>query len=167
MKKNALKKTGGMVLAVLIISILSLGTAFAQDGTKSQADGGGRLEGTWDVQLTVLNCQTGAPIRTLPELATFMSGGTMLDSTSGVAQSLKTPGHGVWSHTTGNIYRFSFKSFSFDASGTFTGWTIVRHDLTLNLRATEYTSIGTAEVYNANGVLMFRGCSTTTATRFE
>lgn len=167
MKKNALKTTGGMVLAVLIISTLTLGTVFAQDGTKFQADGGGRLEGTWDVQLTVLNCQTGAPLRTLPELATFMSGGTMFDSTSGVPQSLKTPGHGVWSHTIGNIYRFSFKSFSFDPSGTFTGWTIVRHDLTLNLRATEYTSTGTAEVYNASGVLIFTGCSTTIATRFE
>jgi hypothetical protein len=96
-----------------------------------------------------------------------MSGGTLLDSTSGIPQALKTPGHGVWSHVSGRTYSFSFKSFSFDAGGNFTGWTIIRHQAYLNLRATAYTSAGTAEVYDPNGNLIFTGCSSTTATRFE
>ena len=91
----------------------------------------------------------------------------MLDSTSGIPQALKTPGQGVWSHLSGDIYRFSFKSLNFDAGGTFTGSTKVTHEATLNSNATEYTSVGTAEVYDSNGNLIFTGRSTTTATRFE
>ena len=82
-----------------------------------------------------------------------MSGGTFLDSTSGIPQAQKTPGQGVWSHLNGNTYRFSFKSFSFDAANNFTGWTKVTHEATLNSKATEYTSEGIAEVYASNGVL--------------
>jgi len=167
MKNNIVKTIGGMVLAVLVILTLTLGSVFADDDSKSQKGGGGRLKGTWDAQVTIRNCQTGAAIRTFASIGTFMSGGTMLDSTSGIPQALKTPGHGVWSHAGGNTYRFKFKSFSFDASGNFTGWTIISHEANLNHSADEYESAGTAEVYAPNGNLIFTGCSSTTATRFE
>lgn len=167
MKGSVVKIIGGIVLAVLVNSTLTLGLVSAQDESKSQNDGGGRLEGTWDAQVTIRNCQTGAAIRTFASIGTFMSGGNFLDSTSGIPQALKTPGHGVWSHINGNTYRFSFKSFSFDLSGNPTGWTIIRHEANLNSGATEYESAGTAEVYDPNGNLIFTGCSTTTATRFE
>ena len=167
MKSNVVKIVGGMVLAVLVISTLTLGLVSAQDETKSQNGGGGRLEGTWDAQVTIRNCQTGGAIRTFPAIGTFTSGGTMLNSDSGTPQALKTPGHGVWGHISGNTYRFKFKSFSFDASGSFAGWTIINHEASLNSTADAYDSAGTAEVYAPNGNLIFTGCSTTTATRFE
>jgi hypothetical protein len=160
MKRNPLKSIG---LLALVSSILVMDAPVSVSGQ----DGGGRLEGTWNVQVTLRNCQTGAAIRTFPSLTTFMVGGTTLDSSSGIPQVLKTPGHGVWNHVGGNIYRFSFKSFSFDTSGNFTGWTKIAHEATLNSNAAEYTSTGTAEFYNASGVLFLTGCSTTTASRFE
>src|SRR5712691_13060864 len=125
MRNTFLKTIGGVALAI------SLSATFGTQKASSQ-QGGGRLDGTWDVQLTIRNCQTGAAIRTFPEVATFMFGGTMLDSTSGVPQALKTPGQGVWSHVSGNTYQFSFKSLNFDAGGTFTGATKVTHEATLN-----------------------------------
>jgi len=168
MKRNFVKTIGGTVLAFMVISALTFGLVFAQDESISESRrGGDRLEGTWDAQVTIRNCQTGAAIRTFASIGTFMSGGTLLDSTSGIPQALKTPGHGVWSHTGGRNYRFKFKSFSFDANGNFTGWTIINHEANLNRRANEYESVGTAEVYAPNGNLLFTGCSTTTATRFE
>ncbi|HEU0006009.1 MAG TPA: hypothetical protein VFS12_08470 [Terriglobia bacterium] len=160
MKRNPLKSICALALAV---SVLVMNAAVVVSGQ----DGGGRLEGTWNVQVTLRNCQTGAQIRTFPSLTTFVAGGTTFDSTSGIPQAQKTPGHGVWSHVSGNIYRFSFKSFSFDTSGTFTGWTKIAHEATLGSNAAEYTSTGTAEFYNASGTLLLTGCSTTTATRFE
>ncbi len=165
MKRNFVKIIGGMVLAVLVISTSTF-LAFTQDDTKSQ-NGGGRLEGTWDIQVTVRNCQTGAPIRTYAEIETFMSGGTTIVSTTGIPPALKTAGHGICSHAGGNAYRFKFKSFSFDASGNFTGWAIIKHEANLNRSADEYESTGTAEVYAPNGNLLFTGCATETATRFE
>lgn len=167
MKSSVVKIIGGMVLAVLVISTITLGLVTAQDEAKSGNEGGGRLEGTWDAQVTIRDCQTGAVIIDFASIGTFMSGGNFLDSTSGVPQALKTPGHGVWSHVNGNTYRFSFKSFSFGPSGNPTGWTIIRHEANLNSGATEYESAGTAEFYDQNGNLMFTRCSTTTATRFK
>ncbi len=165
MKSSLLKMIGGTVLAFMVILVLTFGFVFAQDESKS-AEGGG-FDGTWNVQVTIRNCQNNAAIRSFASLTTFMSGGTLLDSTSGIPQALKTPGHGVWSHTGGREYKFSFKSFSFDANGNFTGWSIVRQFAVLNQRAGDYESFGTSEVYAPNGNLLFTGCSATTATRFE
>lgn len=133
----------------------------------SSRRGNARIVGTWDVQVTIRVCQTGAAIRTFASIGTFNFGGTTLDSTSGIPQSLKTPGQGVWNYIGGRDYRFKFKSFSFDASGNFTGWTIINHRATLNRWRDEYESAGTAEVYSPTGVLLFTGCATTTAVRFE
>ena len=172
MKRDFVKIIGGTVLAFMVISALTFGFAFGQDESRSvgggvTGGGGGRLEGTWDVQVTIRNCQTGAAIRTFPSVGTFMSGGTTLDSTSGIPQALKTPGQGVWSHIRGNTYSFKFKSFSFDAANNFTGWTIIQHEANLDNNGDQYDSGGTAEVYAPNGTLVFTGCSTTTATRFK
>jgi hypothetical protein len=167
MKGNVVRAIRAVVLAALLSSTLTAGLVSAQDGSKGQNTGGGRLEGTWDVQVAIRNCQTGAAIRTFQSVSQFMSGGTMQDVTSGYPPSQRVTGLGVWSHVSGNSYRFSFKSFSFDANGNFTGWQVIRHEATLDSRATAFTSGGTAEVYDPNGNLLFTGCSTTTATRFE
>src|SRR5882724_7553508 len=124
MRNTFLKTAGGMALAISLLAM------FAPIWVSGQS-GGGRLEGTWDVQVTIRNCQTGAAIRTFASLTTFIFGGTTLDSTSGIPQALKTPGQGVWIHLNGNTYRFSFKSFSFDAGGSFTGSTKISHEAVL------------------------------------
>ena len=160
MKTTFLRAIGGMSL---VVSLLFFGSVLA-----SGQGEGGRIVGTWDAQITIRDCASGATIRTFPSIGTFMSGGTFLDSTAGIPQAQKTPGHGVWRHLSGDTYRFSFKSFSFDAAtNNFTGWTKITHEATLNSKATEYSSEGIAEVFAPNGVLVFTGCSTTTATRFE
>jgi len=167
MKRNFVKIIGGTVLAFVVISALTFGLVFAQDESRSASRRGDSLEGAWDLQVTRRNCQTGAAIATFASIETFMSGGTMLDSTAAGSPALITPGHGVWSHAGGRNYRFKFKAFQFDASGNFTGWIIVSHQPNLNRRADEFESAGTSEFYNAQGVLLFTGCSTLTATRFE
>lgn len=180
MKNTSLKGMGGAALAILLSAVFATVWVSAQDkgneeqsDEQTQEDSSNRrrnvkaLEGTWDAQVTLRNCQTGGAIRTFASIGTFMSGGTFLDSTSGTPQALRTPGQGVWSHISGRTFRFKFKFFTFDPSGNPTGWTIVSHEATLNRQATEYESAGIAEVYNPNGTLIFTGCSTTTATRFE
>jgi len=179
MKYTILKTIGTTVLAILMLAVFAQIPVSAQDtiieektyeqpeGTFSRSRNAGTLEGTWDVQVTIRNCQNGAAIRSFPSIGTFFSDGNTLDSTSGIPQALKTPGHGVWRHLTGRKYRFKFKSFSFDANGNSTGWTIITHEADLNTSATAYESAGIAEVYNPIGNLVFTGCSSTTATRFE
>ncbi len=180
MKNTFLKTIGGAALTILMLTMFAQVRVSAQDtnnedqsNEQTQEDLFGRrgndkkLEGTWDIQVTRRNCQTGAAIATFASIETFMSGGTMLDTTSAGSPALITPGHGVWSHAGGRNYRFKFKAFQFDASGNFTGWIIVSHQPNLNSRANKFESTGTSEFYNAQGVLLFTGCSTVTATRFE
>lgn len=180
MKNTFLKTIGGIALAILMMAMFAQVQVFAQeDKTDEQQNdeqtqenlfrqrGDERIVGTWDVQVTIRNCQTGAAIRTFPSTTSYLSGGVYLESTSGIPQALKTPGQGVWSRSSGRTYRLSFKSFNFDAGNNFTGWQIVRQQVTLNHRGDESESAGTVEVYAPNGNLVFTGCSTATATRFE
>lgn len=159
--RNTLLKTFGAI--ALVVSLVAVFTPV----WGSRKSGGGRLEGSWDVQVSIRNCQTGAEIRTFPSVTSFIFGGVTIDSTSGTPQALRTPGQGVWSHLSGNTYRFSFKTFTFDAANNSTGWTVITHEAELDSNGAQFTSAGTAEVYALNGTLVFTGCSSTTATRFE
>jgi hypothetical protein len=149
--------------AVLLVTI-PLAASGVQGGDQQ---GGGRLEGTWDVRVSIVDCVTGEEIRSFDSLGIFMRGGTTIDSTSGVPQALKTPGQGIWSHVEANTYRFKFKAFSFDPAGTYTGYQIVEHEAYMDPTADAYESDGTAEFYTPDGFLILTGCSTTTATRFN
>ena len=160
MRNIFLKALGGVGL------VICLAAMFIPVWGSGQA-GGGRLEGTWNVRVTIRNCQTGAEIRSFSSVTTFMFGGTMMDSTSGIPQAQRTPGQGVWTHGAGDTYHFSFKTYSFDAANTFTGWTEITHEAVFGSNSDQYSSAGTSEVYAPNGALISTGCSTTTATRFE
>lgn len=163
MKKNLLKtivETAGVLAVFLAV------TALNTFGQNNHSLGGGRLEGTWNVRVSILNCHTRAVIRSFDSVTQFMSGGTLIDSTSGVPQALKTPGQGVWEHTAGSAYRFKFKSFTFDPAGNYTGFTVIQHEANLNATADAYGSAGTAEIYSPTGTLVATGCSSTVAERF-
>src|SRR5258705_13138 len=72
MRNKFLKALGGLAL------VISLSAMFTPAWGSGQG-GGGRLEGTWDVQVTLRNCQTGAEIRSFASLTTFMFVGTTLE----------------------------------------------------------------------------------------
>ena len=176
MRNTFWKKIGGALLAILMLATLANISVLAQDVLNNQQMEDGRfrfpansrdLEGTWNAQVTVRICQTGAPISTFPAMATFMFGGTAIVSEAGVPPSKKTPAHGIWHRAGGDTYGFKTKAFNFDEGGNFTGWLIINQEVNLNRPADRYQSSGTAELYNANGILIFAGCSTTTAARFE
>lgn len=174
MKRNFVKIIAGAALAFSIIALVTFGSVLAQNESdslknadESSRSGGGNFSGTWEVAVTIRNCQTWAAIRTFPSVTTFMHGGTLIDSTSAMPQSRKTPGHGVWSHAGGNTYSFSFKVFNFDAAGNYTGWQTVRQTAYLDPLRDEYFSRGTSEIFDPNGNLLMTGCSSTTAARFQ
>ena len=127
---------------------------------------GGRLQGTWEMQITLTDC-AGHVIRSFPSLIEFAAGGTVVESNGGTPQALKTPGEGVWRHTTDNNYAFRFKFFTFSPQNVFTGWTIVQADASLDSIGDAYTSSVTIEFYDANGVLLGTGCAESAGTRFE
>jgi hypothetical protein len=148
-----------LLFACALVSMVSA-TATGQ-GTE-----GGRLEGTWDMQITLTDC-SGHPIRSFSSLVVFMAGGTLTEASSGTAPALRTGGKGVWSHATGNNYVSRFKVFNFDAQNVFTGWTIIAAETTVDSTGDSNAGFATIEVYNPDGVLVATACAEIAGTRFE
>src|SRR5215469_6384317 len=96
--------------AVLVLA----GMLVLESGLKARAQSesqAGRIEGTWRVQLTVRNCQTGEPLRSFPALFTFAKGGTLTATTAGQSPALFSPNLGLWVHTDGNTYSAVSEAF--------------------------------------------------------
>jgi hypothetical protein len=91
----------------------------------------------------------------------------VVESNGGTPQALKTPGEGVWRHTTDNNYAFRFKFFTFNPQNVFTGWTIIAGETTVDATGDSNAGSATVEVYNPNGVLVATACAKIAGTRFE
>src|SRR6266404_9897031 len=124
------------IMAPLVFAC-ALVTMVAPTAT-GQGTPGGRLEGTWEMQISLTDC-AGHVIRSFPSLVEFMAGGTMMESNGGTPQALKTPGEGVWQHVAGDTYAFRFKFFTFNTSNLFTGWTIIAGKTTVDSTANANT----------------------------
>ena len=148
-----------LVVACALVSMVAA-TATGQ-GTQ-----GGRLQGTWEMQITLTDC-AGHVIRSFPSLIEYAAGGTVVESNGGTPQALKTPGEGVWRHTTDNNYAFRFKFFTFDTQNIFTGWTIIAGTTTVNPTGDTNAGSATVKVYNTSGVLLVSLCASTAGTRFK
>jgi hypothetical protein len=177
MKKTFLKTIGAVSFTFLVLAIFAQVPVFTQEiqderSIEAVEDSNNtrayrrRIVGLWEAQVTIRVCATGTPIISFPALGNFNLGGTFQNADA-QNPTLKSGVPGIWSHVRGNRYRFAFKFFRFDAAGNYIGTQVVRHELELNSNATEYASAGGVEFYDVNGNLTGRGCSTTTATRFE
>ena len=152
------------IMAPLVVACALL-TMVATTAT-GQGTQGGRLQGTWEMQITLTDC-AGHVIRSFPSLIEFVAGGTVVESNAGTPQALKTPGEGVWRHTIDSNYAFRFKFFTFNSQNVFTGWTIIAGETTVDETGNANTGSATVMVYDPNGALLASLCAETAGTRFE
>jgi hypothetical protein len=138
-------------------------TARAQSANAEHSNG---LEGTWRIQVTVSDCQTGAVLRTFPALFAFAKGGTVTNTTAGQSPALFTPGFGVWQHTTGHSYSAVSEAFVFSPAGA---W-IQTHRLTRAIDVSnggdQLTDTIKLEILDTSGNLIVTGCGTSVGSRF-
>ncbi len=179
MKNTILKTIGTMTLAMLMLAAFTQISVSAQDiiteekSDEQTEDLSARLantkglEGSWNVQVTGRNCQTGAAIRTFPSMLTFMRGGTMVEWGSATVPSTRGSGQGVWSNQFDLSYSSSFQFFRFNADGTLAGRQIVRQQIVLNPFDGSFTSTAIAQILDAGGNVIATNCSTGIGTRFE
>jgi hypothetical protein len=151
-----------MALLVVACGLVSVAGA----GTPPEGTQGGRLEGTWNMQITLTDC-SGHVIRSFPTLVVFVAGGTLTEASGGTAPALQTGGKGVWSHTTDTTYAFRFKDFTFNAQNIFTGWVIIAGETTVDATGNANAGPATVQVYDPNGVLLATRCADAVGTRFE
>jgi hypothetical protein len=160
-----MKKLNIMRLSLALASLVAVTIASAQD-TRALGAVGGKLQGTWEMQITLTDC-AGHTIRSFPTLVEFVAGGTVTEASGGTAPALQTGGKGVWGHTVDSTYAFRFKDFTFNAQNVFTGWVIITGETTVDETGDATSGPATVDVYNASGVLVAHLCADAAGTRFE
>ncbi len=145
------------IFAIAITFVFSLSSLYAQ------SSGGGRLTGTWDTDVSIVNCADGSVINSFRSTGSFNQGGTYTGITAGTPPSVRTTEVGIWKHVAAEFYRFRFKAYLTTPGGTLTQ--VITHDLQLGQDNFSYVSAGTSEIYNSAGVLVASGCSTAVGTR--
>ena len=180
MKNTFLKTIGTAAMTILMLAMFAQISVTAQDTVKQDQSqerterelfppliSARTLEGSWSVQVTLQNCQTGEAIRTFLAMNTFMQGGTMQEFSVGAAPLPRGPGHGVWRHNSGTNYTFVFQFFRFNADGTYAGFTKAKRQVKLEFNGNYYTATSTIEVFAPNGIRVATACASEKATRFE
>jgi hypothetical protein len=150
---------------VLALAIL-VGGAQTILSAQSPAGGPTSIVGVWDVQVNLLNCNTGDLIASFPALHKYELGGTLqvVPSTNPAVLSAHV---GVWKATSKDHYDMAFKMFRFDGAGNNIGWAVLRNDIAISKDATLYAGSGQATFYDLNGNPVGVSCPTFTGTRFK
>jgi hypothetical protein len=163
MTKQILKAIGVASLAILVLAVFALVRvpAQAQNGNEQG------LVGSWDVQVSIRDCQTGTVFFSFPAMITYNQDGTMQETDLGGPGLVRLSGHGVWERQNARQYSAAFRFLNFNPDRTFAGRNVVRSAISLEQSGDSYTSTDTVEILDANGNLITRGCGTSTATRFE
>ena len=153
-------------------ALVTLGIALtlAAEQLCGQAGGenalGRRIEGTWFLQATLRQCDTGAeiPNSTFPALHTFLSGGAMI---SNPASSGLTTGHGVWTHAGGDNFKNTIRLFALSPGGALLGMAKVDRDIVLSPDGKSLTSDDVSEFRDPAGNLIGSRCAAVTGQRLE
>ena len=159
MKKISLKAISVAALAIVLMLVAAQIPASGQGKAR-------KIEGTWRTQGTVVNCQTGAVIRTFVGLNTFMHGGSMF-TTGATNPALTSTGYGVWEHAGGMSFTNTVVAFRFNADGTYAGTQKVTRQIELDGSGDEFTSTNSLEIADTAGGVTATACSTETGNRLH
>jgi len=150
---------------VLVLGAGSTAAAQTEDPT---------LQGTWRVQVTLYNCQTGQKAPPFSSILSFNRGGTMIGNTSNAAfqPGQRTPDLGSWSHIGGNNYQAASEAYILFTSTTVPpapvfqqGTQRITQAITLN--GNQFTSVASVQFFDVSGNLLRAGCATATGQRFN
>ena len=161
------KNLKGFAVAVLA-GMLFLGSGLTAKAQSESAEAHNGLQGTWRLQVTVRNCQTGDPLRpTFPALITFAKGGTLTLTTAGQIPALFTPGLGVWRHSEGNTYSAVSETFVFSPAGAWIQTHRLTRAIEVSIDGDAFTDTVALEIFDPNGNVIVTGCATSVASRLE
>ena len=178
MKRMTLKAIPGAALALTLVLAAAQIPASAQEKKdkqdeqlqadslemSSKAKREERIEGVWDYRATILDCQTGNPIRTFRAMDTFINGGSLVDTNTS-PPATRGPGFGRWQFVGGSQYTATFRFFMYNPDGTFAG--VRRVTQAIDLNGDDLNSMVRIEVFDPNDTLISTACATATAKRVE
>jgi hypothetical protein len=154
--------------ALASVLILSLGPSAAARSRAGEFDGS-RLEGTWTVQVQLVDCTTGNPLgNPFLSLLTFARGGTETETTANPMffPAERSPGHGVWSRIDKHNYLATSTAFI-----TLNGALVKKQKITQNIQmggsSDSFTSTASVEFFDPAGNLLATGCATAAGQYFK
>ena len=144
MKTNRITTPFALTLALLSAVCIPQLSAAGQGENKG-------LEGTWRVQITIRNCQTGDAVRTFPALSTFAKGGTLNTVTAGSSPARVSADYGVWRHTGGHAYSAVSDALVFGPAGEWVGTQKVQRAIEIGEDPDELTATVSAQFIGPDG----------------
>ncbi len=159
------------------LGVLALAGVLAWGSTSTtaarvDAQGAKGLAGTWRIQVTPLDCTTGAERPPFASMISFERGGTLVETAASPAfqPGQRGPGHGVWHYEGAGSYRAVFEAFILfttapnpPAPGFAQG--IQRVTQTMQVDGDEFTADATADFFDVNGDPVSQLCTKATGTR--
>lgn len=135
------------------------------------------LEGTWQVRVTQVNCQTGDAMGpSFPSYLSFFGNGTMAENTSnpGFAVGQRAPGMGVWHLSGRNTYyakSIAFILYSTPGSGPVPPFSAGTQTITQTIKfdhdPNQFTTNAAIEFADNTGAVYRQGCAVATGQRFK
>ena len=164
--------SASLFLAALApVAPLPVGTACAQDPpaeVPQDTTRARRLEGVWDSQVTIVNPQTGATLRTVRALDMFSAGGAFTDTNNApVVPLTRGSSFGRWEYLGGKRYAATIRNFRFNPDGTFAGTQRVSQAITLDPGAQGFTATLAIEVLDTGNNVIQTLAGTVVAARVE
>jgi hypothetical protein len=134
------------------------------------ADNEGRgsraIEGTWDVVVTIRNCETGAPVATFKAMDMFIQGGSVVD-TNAAPPSTRGPGFGSWEFVGDHEFRSTVRFYMYNPDGSFAGVRRLAQTYSVSVDNNSWESTVGITVFNPAGTMIATACGTAIASRAE
>jgi hypothetical protein len=165
MRTHATAYSNHKLAAVVLALLLAITVAANAQSTRAAAG----LGGTWRVQVTQVNCDTGAALfPPFQSMLTFNEDGTMIGTTlnPSFAAGQRSSDFGVWSFQGNQTYSAASEAYILFTAGPFQRG-IQRLDQTITMNGDSWSSIATIKFYDANHVQYIAGCALATASRFQ
>jgi hypothetical protein len=153
-------------LAAAVLALLMVFTVTANAQSTQSSNG---LAGTWNVQVTIQNCASGAPLLSFKSILAFHQGGTLSGTTSNpmFAPGQRTSDYGIWSYVGNQTYSAASDAYIlFDGGPVVRGTQRITQAITVN--GDTFSSVATTQFYDVNhaphGPAL---CAVATGSRFE
>lgn len=121
-----------------------------------------KIDGVWDVSVTVVNCQSGALIRTVRAVQSFNPDRSFGETAS---TFLRGSSLGKWDHASQNNYVATYWFFRYNADGTFKSMAEGLNKVELSGDGTHFSATGTITDWDPSGNVLSVGCVTQSARR--
>lgn len=164
------------VFLILLFSAIAAPDAVAQsvpdpEPSKVQASdtedfwGLRRLDGTWQAQVTIRNCQTGTVMENFSKFVSFNAGGTAQEASSSTL--FRSAGLGVWRRQDRDAFTYLLRFFRFNADGTPAGSVRAVWEVEVAQGSNSYEGEAMVQIIAPNGNVVATLCGTETATLVE